>query len=185
MAEILIDEITNGTLGGNGVFDVLMKSVTNHLEREFKENRITGLEYSQVYLQVMQSTLQQSITFILSKQQANITAEKTKEELTLLAQKVITEKAQTETLIDGTTAVGGVIGKQAGLYQAQTDGFKRDAEQKLAKIMTDSYHVRRTTNNNEPSPLGLQNTDISKVVEKAASEIGVALDIVNEVEPTP
>jgi hypothetical protein len=32
-----------------------------------------------------------------------------------------------------------------GLYKAQADGFVRDAEQKAAKIMADTWNVRRTT----------------------------------------
>jgi hypothetical protein len=61
---------------------------------------------------------------------------------TLVNQKVATEKAQT-------SGVGiepaSVIGKQIALYSAQSEGFKRDAEQKAAKIMIDSWNVRRTT----------------------------------------
>lgn len=63
-------------------------------------------------------------------------------ETALLTQKVVTEKAQT--LSVGVDA-DSVLGKQKALYQAQTDGFKRDAEQKAAKLMVDSWNVRRTT----------------------------------------
>lgn len=63
-------------------------------------------------------------------------------ETALMNQKVATEKAQTTALgVDGDS----VIGKQKSLYQAQTDGFSRDAEQKAAKLMVDSWNVRRTT----------------------------------------
>lgn len=60
----------------------------------------------------------------------------------LVNQKVATEKAQTSGI---GIEVGSVIGKQIALYQAQADGFKRDAEQKAAKLMVDSWNVRRTT----------------------------------------
>ena len=40
---------------------------------------------------------------------------------------------------------GSVIGKQITLYTAQANGFDRDAEQKAAKVMIDSWNVRRTT----------------------------------------
>ena len=60
----------------------------------------------------------------------------------LLIQKGLTEKAQI-------TALGvdddSVIGKQKALYTAQTAGFARDAEQKAAKLLTDTWNVRRTT----------------------------------------
>ena len=67
---------------------------------------------------------------------------KTATEDKLLAAKVATEKAQTQ---GGATDADSVIGKQKALYQAQTDGFKRDAEQKAAKIMVDSWNARRMT----------------------------------------
>ena len=38
-----------------------------------------------------------------------------------------------------------MVGKQKALYTAQTTGFTRDAEQKAAKLMVDSWNVRRTT----------------------------------------
>lgn len=67
---------------------------------------------------------------------------KTLEEKGLLAWKTTTEKAQT--LATGVDA-DSVLGKQKALYTAQTAGFQRDAEQKAAKIMVDSWSVRRTT----------------------------------------
>ena len=67
---------------------------------------------------------------------------KVKAETNLLNQKTTTEKAQTmATGVDEDS----VVGKQKKLYQAQTDGFQRDAEQKAAKLMVDSWNVRRTT----------------------------------------
>lgn len=60
----------------------------------------------------------------------------------LLAQKKATERAQTVELgVD----VGSVIGKQKTLYERQADGFTRDAEQKAAKTLIDTWNVRRTT----------------------------------------
>lgn len=67
---------------------------------------------------------------------------KANQETALLTQKVATERAQI-------TAMGvdddSVLGRQKGLYVAQTNGFTRDAEQKAAKLMVDSWNVRRTT----------------------------------------
>ena len=67
---------------------------------------------------------------------------KVAQETSLLAQKVSTEKAQT---VGSGTDPDSVIGKQKLLYQAQTDGFQRDAEQKAAKVLVDTWNVRRTT----------------------------------------
>lgn len=60
----------------------------------------------------------------------------------LIQQKQATERAQTvETGVDDNS----VIGRQKALYKAQSDGFQRDAEQKAAKLLVDSWNVRRTT----------------------------------------
>lgn len=63
-------------------------------------------------------------------------------ETALLAQKTVTEQAQTVALgVDPDS----VIGKQKALYTAQTNGFTRDAEQKAAKLMSDTWAARRMT----------------------------------------
>lgn len=67
---------------------------------------------------------------------------KTVEETSLLKWKGVTEKAQTS---GAGVDANSVVGKQMALYGAQADGFKRDAEQKAAKILVDSWNVRRTT----------------------------------------
>lgn len=181
---LTLAQLTEGSLSGDGVFDVLMNATRAHLESEYTKNRIRGPEYSQVYLASMQVVLQQATAFLLTKDKAaneaamvaaqialleqqrlNAIAEhdvllaqkckldaeydvlmeqklKSAAENQLLVQKVITERAQVQAI--GVDA-DSVIGKQKSLYQAQTDGFKRDAEQKAAKLMVDSWNIRRTT----------------------------------------
>lgn len=67
---------------------------------------------------------------------------KSAQETSLLTQKVATERAQVTAL--GVDA-DSVVGRQKALYVAQTNGFVRDAEQKAAKLMVDTWNVRRTT----------------------------------------
>jgi len=66
---------------------------------------------------------------------------KTVAETALLMQKKVTEQAQTSG-----TGVGpdSVIGKQIQLYDAQRKGYLRDAEQKAAKLLVDTWNVRKT-----------------------------------------
>ena len=89
----------------------------------------------------------------------------------LIQQKVATEKAQTtETGVDGNS----VIGKQKLLYAAQTDGFARDAEQKLLKILVDTWNVRRTTDDGTLADTVnmLADTTIGRAVNKAITGVG-------------
>lgn len=97
------------------------------------------------------------------KQQAKLQSE-----IDLITQKKISEEAQT------TDIAGGIIGKQQALYEAQKDGFKRDAEQKLAKIFTDAFSVQRSTDSAfSPTGTGLENANIQAVLNKAKQGIGL------------
>lgn len=72
-----------------------------------------------------------------------LTKDKTIAETTLLGQKLATEKAQVLALgVDDNS----LVGRQKALYLGQTNGFLRDAEQKAAKLLVDTWSVRRTTN---------------------------------------
>ena len=158
---IAITDVTTGTIDGDGVFDKLMAAGEVHLLREYKATRITGKEYSTVYLGLIQSAMAQAIQFLSTSKQAD-----------LLVQKTVTELAET------TDATGGTAKKRQDLIVAQTDGFARDAEQKLAKMFSDIYAINRSALGTSAStPGGLDDVDISLVVQKAAAGIGVTLDV--------
>jgi len=59
------------TVTGTGVFDDLMEAVNAHLDAQFNLGRLTGADYATVYLGAIQSSLQQSVQFVLGKQQAD------------------------------------------------------------------------------------------------------------------
>jgi len=195
---ITTPDLTEVSVTGAGVFDVLMRATKAHLEEEYTKGRIKGNEYATVYLGSLTQVLQTSVQFLLERDKAGLEAKlveqqvilaqaqvekakaetdlvrqqiensmieqklldaqvcklkaeydlimeqklKTVSEAALLAQKKVTEQAQTSgTGVDADS----VIGKQKALYTAQTDGFQRDAEQKTAKALIDTWNVRRTT----------------------------------------
>lgn len=144
----------------------------NLVSEELAIDAKTALTNRQVLNLVTDNTKTISETAVLDQQKTNLVTTNTKigSESNLLVQKKVTEEAQT---VDG--AVAGVIGKQKALYQAQTDGFARDAEQKLSKIVADSWSVRRSTDETSIAPDGLDDTDIAQVLTKAAAGIGVTL----------
>lgn len=242
IAPLTINDLTQATLSGSGVFDILMRANKEHLEQEYQKNRIRGPEYSQVYLGSLQHVLAGAIQFLLEKDKTALEAQllekqielinaqiaktlaekelidlnkdkipaeialleaqarlvnaqadnepkrgavlvaeecklraeydvlmesklKTAQEVALLSQKVITERAQTSSVgVDD----GSIIGRQKLLYKAQADGFKRDAEQKAAKILVDTWATRRTTDEDTPatSTNGLHDASIGQVINK-------------------
>ena len=284
MATIVpLQDLTQTTLDGSGVFDTLMRSMKAHLEAEYQKGRIKGTEYSTVYLGSLTAVLDASLNFLLQRekvaleaelmaqqilvaqaevekaraqvqiagvellkvgiekdilllskdkipaeiahleaqtevarqQQINLASEdlhtkakttlttnqatnavteglvlaaqkckldaefdltkestlKAGQETALLAQKVVSEKAQVSALgVDGDS----VIGRQKRLYQAQTDGFQRDAEQKAAKVMADFWNVQRTTDEGIAPSEAAANTDvhIGRAINKLLQGVG-------------
>lgn len=67
IASITLADLTTQAIGGSGVFDALMNTMTQHLSQQFEKGRITGKEYAEVYLGGMQSILAQSVQFLVSK----------------------------------------------------------------------------------------------------------------------
>jgi hypothetical protein len=205
MTAIAVTDLTQSTLEGTGIFDVLMRANKAHLEAEFNKNRIKGAEYATVYLGSLTQVMQTALQFLLTKEKTDLEAQllqkqillaqkqidkataellqieaqtalvnqqklnaitentvlvaqecklraefdlitsntlKSNQETALLTQKTATERAQITAL--GVDA-DSVVGRQKALYVAQTNGFTRDAEQKAAKLMVDTWNVRRTT----------------------------------------
>ena len=71
---VTVDDITQGSVTGTGIFDKLMATVAAQLQAEFKADRITQTDYGQVYVSALNNTLGQAIQFLLTKDQAVIQA---------------------------------------------------------------------------------------------------------------
>lgn len=99
----------------------------------------------------------------------------------LLVQRKATETAQTVGTLDsdGNSSIGGVLGAQVNLYEKQKEGFLRDAEQKAAKLMSDSFSVVHSLTpggaNSDPNDWNLGSADSEKVIAKLAEGIGVTI----------
>lgn len=118
MSTVTLEQLTESKLEGTGVFDKLMKAVEAHIDQEFAKNRIKGPEYSTVYLGALQSTLDQSIKFLLNKDDAAIKAKQLE-----LMDKQIEELTARIALINAQAANEALNG---ALIEKQ--GLKLDAE---------------------------------------------------------
>lgn len=74
VSDLTIDDLTTVALDGTGVFDKLMSSVDLHIQREYKKGRITGDQYAEVYMGVMNGVLSNSVQFLLTKDQSKFNA---------------------------------------------------------------------------------------------------------------
>lgn len=91
----------------------------------------------------------------------------------LYTQKTLTEKAQT----DGNTAkLGSVIYYQNDLLKEQAKTYERDALQKTAKLMIDTWSVRHNADTAQSANADneLQDTNIGAVVRKLGTDIGLS-----------
>ena len=202
--------VTDGTLAGNGIFDTWMRALGAHLKREYAEQRITGDEYAKAYIALMNNLLNAAVGFLTQDAQLAMAQEKLKYELQLLDAQVkladkelalkdkelaIKEKqvalaeaqlkaaeAQYKDTVDG-QPVGGVLGKQMKVYDAQAKGFKDNALQAATKIMVDTWNIRRQTDE------GLQTTAESKLYDgnigNAIAEMFESVSIPVAAAPTP
>jgi hypothetical protein len=64
---VVVGDYTEETLAGTGTFDVMMRSVKSHIKEEYNQGRIKGPEYSTVYLGALNSVMQTSLQFLLSR----------------------------------------------------------------------------------------------------------------------
>jgi len=167
-------------------FDALMVSVAEKVEAEYANQRIIGSDYASVYLGTMQSAMQTALGYATTGAEAD-----------LLAQKILTEEAQTKNVLSDGTIVydvgdatynpgdvsvttpvgGGVLGKQQILYNKQTDGFDRDAEQKLLKIMNDLYAINMSVTEGLAVPDQNNSTGIDNVISTAKTALGIPINI--------
>ena len=194
------EDLTTKVVNGTGIFDELMTAAHAHLDQEWGKQRITGTQYAEVYLGQMTAVLQQSVAFLVQRDaiylnnlltQAQI--DKANKELalldkqielieaqiasqkannTLIAQKVKTEKAQIQDIVDG-EAVVGVTGAQTALYKQQKEGFIRDAEQKALKIISDTWITRKTVDDGTPLPTGFDTGAVDAFTRKVADGVEV------------
>jgi hypothetical protein len=102
---------------------------------------------------------------------------KTEEEVKLLKQKRFTEEAQTSDTVDG-SGVGGLLAKEIALKDKQAESFTRDAEQKAAKIMSDTFSIIFSTDQEsveDQSNWGLGSANSRNAIETMLQNINVPI----------
>ena len=281
--------VTDGTVTGNGIFDIWMRTLGAHLKREYAEQRITGDEYAKAYISLMNNLLNTAVGFLTQDAQLAMSQEQMRHDITisdaqlLMAQTKLTHdiaisdaqlvieqdklshdieisdaqltlaqdkqahdikitdaqlvmaqtklghetqlldaqvenlsaqvklankelilkdkdlalkekqvalaeaqlkaaEAQYKDIVDG-QSVGGVLGRQMKVYDAQAKGFKDNALQAATKIMVDTWNIRRQTDE------GLQTTADSKLYDgnigNAIAEMFESVSIPVAQAPTP
>lgn len=119
-----ITDLTHASVEGGGVFDVLMRAVNAHLQKEWSANRLKGTEYSTVYLGALESTMNASLQFLLAR-------DKTNAELDILKQQLVNLKVEEANAIKQ----GVVLTNQAAQIAAQTSLTTKQELQVVAETL--------------------------------------------------
>lgn len=101
---------------GDGLFDRLMETATQHLKAQFEGNRLREEDYAAAYIQIYQATLQAALTAWLDK-------EIKLEQIKLVKAQIDSEHSKMD------------------LYKRQMEAFNDDYKHKVLKIMMDSWAV--------------------------------------------
>lgn len=65
-----VGELTDGTVGGTGIFDRLMSSLSTHIRAEYQGNRITGSEYTKAYIAMTEVAMSTALQLLLGREQS-------------------------------------------------------------------------------------------------------------------
>ena len=87
-----LSALTTEAIAGTGAFDVLMRSAKLHLQEEYDNQRITGTDYTTVYMNTIAAVLQTSIQFLLNEQQV----QEINARIGLIRQQTVTELTNTD-----------------------------------------------------------------------------------------
>lgn len=114
--------------------------------------------------------------------------DKLKKEASILAQKVLTERAQTEGTAwtdSNPSGIGGLVGTEMLLKEKQRESFLRDAEQKAAKMYVDVFATLYATDPDDPyvfpENYGFDIQTSRNVMDKLLSGVGTTRSASNTV----
>lgn len=68
VTRVPFSQITDGNIEGPGIFDLMMKAGKAHLIEEFENNRITGAQYTEAYIALIQTAMDRATSFILARE---------------------------------------------------------------------------------------------------------------------
>lgn len=115
------EELTTGVVAGSGTFDILMKSMKEHLKEEYDRGRITGAEYSKTYISLTTAALSTATQFLLGRDQGYWSA-------------VLSQMQARRAEVDAVTAKVQLEISKAELQMAYFGAQKSEADFALTKM---------------------------------------------------
>lgn len=150
-----IELLTEGTVDGQGVFDLLMQSAKSHLNAEYEKNRFSGEDYAKAYTNITTIVMQQATQYLLSAPQseAQVALINAQKEKTLVDTSLVTVQKANATL------EGANILKQGLRFDKELEL----ADLQKAKLIKDTALTTEQTSNviAEGVNIPLQGTQIT------------------------
>ena len=135
MADVIITPITNEDLttkvvDGTGIFDELMTAANAHLDSQFKNERITGTQYAEVYLGQLQAVLANAVQFLIERDKTYLNNLLINAQIELANKQVELAEKQLEQADKQLE----LLEKQIELQQAQADLARQKIKTEIAQI---------------------------------------------------
>ena len=135
MADVIITPITNEDLttkvvNGTGIFDELMTAANAHLDSQFKNERITGTQYAEVYLGQLQAVLANAVQFLIERDKTYLSNLLINAQIELANKQVELAEKQLEQADKQLE----LLEKQIELQQAQSDLARQKIKTEIAQI---------------------------------------------------
>lgn len=135
MADVIITPITNEDLttkvvNGTGIFDELMTAANAHLDSQFKNERITGTQYAEVYLGQLQAVLANAVQFLIERDKTYLNNLLINAQIELANKQVELAEKQLEQADKQLE----LLEKQIELQQAQADLARQKIKTEIAQI---------------------------------------------------
>lgn len=171
LAKININEFTDNVsrddiehiVVGDGIFDKLMETATQHLKAQFEGNRFREEDYAAAYVQIYQATLQAALQAWLQKGIAETEMALKAAELPIKAKQLELLQNQLALLAAQEKTEEG----KAALYRRQIEGFDESYKEKILKILLDAWGIGFSVGSDaftaENIPAPMKEAAISKV----------------------
>ena len=137
----MLDQTTIKTIVDNqpainsaGYFVELMTSFNRYISEEYKQNRLTGAQYAEVYLGGMQANLQAAMQYAQHQDAQNLQEQLAQEQLAKQDEWKIAELDLQQQKLDLEQELNET---QKALIRAQTQAFKAKHNKELAKLVFD------------------------------------------------
>lgn len=129
VTQIDLRTLTDGTVGGDGAFEMLMATMRAHLQLEFDKGRITGDQYTKAYIELTSLAMSTGLQMVLGRQQAYWQALLVREQA---------KRAEAEAV----AAVVAVETAKAQLAMSRSQAEMAEAQMALTKLQLASEDAR-------------------------------------------